>query len=107
MNTRKQIEDHIASQPEPKRGDMQALHRVILAQMPECKLWFLDGRDDEGKVVSNPNIGYGLQIIKYDDGRRKEFYQIGMSANTKGISIYVLGLKDKKYFCLLYTSRCV
>ncbi len=102
MNTRKQIEDHIATQPEPKRGDMQALHRVILAQMPECKLWFLDGRDDEGKVVSNPNIGYGLQIIKYADGRSKEFYQIGMSANTTGISIYVLGLKDKKYLAQTY-----
>jgi Domain of unknown function (DU1801) len=102
MNTRKQIEEHIATQPEPKRGDMQELHRVILAQMPKCKLWFLDGKDDEGKVVSNPNIGYGLQIIKYADGRTKDFYQIGMSANTTGISIYILGLKDKKYLAQAY-----
>ncbi len=102
MNTRKQIEEHIANQPEPKRGDMQELHRVILAQMPKCKLWFLDGIDDEGKVVSNPNIGYGLQIIKYADGRTKDFYQVGMSANTTGISIYILGIKDKKYLTQAY-----
>ena len=102
MNTRKQIEEHIATQPEPKRGDMQELHRVILAQMPKCKLWFLDGKDEQGKVVSNPNIGYGLQIIKYADGRTKDFYQIGMSANTTGISIYILGIEDKKYLAQAY-----
>jgi Domain of unknown function (DU1801) len=102
MNTRKQIEEHIATQTEPKRGDMQELHRLILAQMPKCKLWFLDGMDDDGKVVSNPNIGYGLQIIKYADGRTKDFYQIGMSANTTGISIYILGLKDKKHLAQAY-----
>jgi Domain of unknown function (DU1801) len=102
MNTREQIEEHIATQPEPKRGDLQELHRVILAQMPKCKLWFLDGKDDKGKVVSNPNIGYGLQVIKYSDGRTKEFYQIGMSANTTGISVYILGLKDKKYLVNTY-----
>jgi len=102
MNIRKQIEEHIAIQPEPKRGDMQELHRVILAQMPKCKLWFLDGKDERGKVVSNPNIGYGLQIIKYADGRTKDFYQIGMSANSTGISIYILGIEDKKYLAQTY-----
>ena len=102
MSTRKLIEEHIATQPEPKRGDMQALHRIVLTQMPKCKLWFLDGKDDKGKVVSNPNIGYGLQLIKYADGRTKDFYQIGMCANTTGISIYILGLKDKRYLVNTY-----
>jgi hypothetical protein len=102
MNTRKQIEAHIAAQPEPKRSDMLELHRVILAQMPKCRLWFLDGKDDKGKIVSNPNLGYGLQIITYADGRTRDFYQIGMSANTTGISIYILGIGDKKYLAQTY-----
>ena len=102
MNTRKQIEEHIATQPEPKRGDKEQLHRIILKQMPKCKLWFLDGKDDEGKIVSNPNIGYGLQVLKYADGRTKDFYRIGMSANTTGISIYILGIKDKRYLAQAY-----
>lgn len=105
MNTRKHIEEYIAVQPEPKRGDMQELHRVILAQMPNCKLWFLDGKDEQGKVVSNPNIGYGQQIIKYADGSTKDFYQIGMSANTTGISIYLLGIADKKYLAQTYGKK--
>ena len=102
MNTRKQIEEHIATQPKPKRGDMEELHRILLKQMPKCKLWFLDGKDDEGKIVSNPNIGYGLQVLQYADGRTKDFYQIGMSANTTGISIYILGIKDKRYLAQAY-----
>jgi hypothetical protein len=41
MNMRKQIKEYIATQPEPKRSDMQELHRIILEVMPKCKLWFL------------------------------------------------------------------
>ena len=97
MSVQEQIEKYITSQPEQKRSDMQALHRTILQIMPKCKLWFLDGKNDKGKTVSNPNIGYGAYKIKYADGTTKEFYQIGMSANTTGISIYIMGIKDKIY----------
>jgi hypothetical protein len=102
MNTRQQIKEYLDVQPESKRRDMQALHRIILERMPECRLWFLDGKDDKGRIVSNPNIGYGLQIIKYANGKTKEFYQIGMSANTTGISVYILGIKDKKYLAQMF-----
>jgi hypothetical protein len=102
MNAQGQIKEYITSQPEPKRSDMQALHHIILETMPACKLWFLDGRDDKGKIVSNPNIGYGLQTMKYSDGTTREFYQIGLSANTTGISVYILGIKDKKYLAQMY-----
>ena len=97
MTVQKQIDEYIASQPEAKRGEMEELHRAILKVKPKCKLWFLDGKNDEGKVVSNPNIGYGAYTIKYADGTTKEFYRIGLSANTTGISIYILGLEDKTY----------
>lgn len=97
MNIQKQIKDYISSQPEPKRLDIEALHKRILKLLPKCKLWFLDGKDEKGKILTNPNIGYGLQIIKYADGKTKEFYQIGISANTTGISVYIMGIEDKKY----------
>ncbi|MGC2612972.1 MAG: DUF1801 domain-containing protein [Terracidiphilus sp.] len=97
MNLEKQIKEYIATQPEPKRGDMQQLHHIIMALMPTCKLWFLDGKDEKGKTVSNPNIGYGSHTIKYANGKTKEFYQIGVSANTTGISVYIMGVNDKKY----------
>lgn len=57
----------------------------------------MDGKDESGKVVSNPNIGYGSQTLTYADGSTKNFYQIGISGNSTGISVYIMGLKDKNY----------
>jgi len=102
MNVQEQIREHIASQPEPKRSDMQELDRVIIKVNPAAKLWFLDGKDNEGKVVSNPNIGYGSRDHKYADGTISEFYQIGLSANKTGISVYIMGIEDKKYLAETY-----
>ena len=105
MNEQGQITEYISSQPEPKRSDMQELHRIILEVRPACKLWFLDGKDSENKTVSNPNIGYGFYTIKYADGKTREFYQIGMSANTTGISVYILGIDDKTYLAKTYGKK--
>jgi Domain of unknown function (DU1801) len=105
MQVQKQIESYIAGQPEPKRSDMQALHRLIRKAVPRCKLWFLDGKDENGKIVSNPNIGYGLRTIEYANGKTKPFYQIGLSANTAGLSVYILGLDDKTYLARTYGKK--
>jgi hypothetical protein len=105
MNVQEQIKAYIASQPEPKRSDMQALHQRTLQLMPACKLWFLDGKNEEGKIVSNPNIGYGSFTIKYADGKTKDFFQIGLSGNTTGISVYIMGIKDKKYLAQTYGKK--
>ena len=105
MSVADQIEAYIAGQPERKQAEMRALHRLMLDISPECRLWFLDGKNDVGKVISNPNIGYGLQIVNYANGKNREFYQIGMSANTTGISIYVMGIADKTYLSRTYGNR--
>ena len=105
MSVREQIKAYIGSQPEPKRSDMQALHRLISKLMPGCKLWFLDGKDSDGKTVSNPNIGYGHYTIEYANGKTREFYQIGLSANATGISVYVMGLEDKTYLAKAYGKK--
>ncbi|MCG2611983.1 DUF1801 domain-containing protein [Flavobacterium sp. SM15] len=105
MSIEEQIKNYITSQPETKRNDMQVLHQRILQLFPKCKLWFLDGKNTENKIVSNPNIGYGFQIIKYTDGKTREFYQIGISANTTGISVYILGIDDKNYLVKTYGDK--
>lgn len=105
MNTLEQIENYISSQPETKRNDMQELHELILQIMPECKLWFLDGKNDNNEIVSNPNIGYGTYTMHYAGGKTREFYKIGMSANATGISIYIMGIEDKKFLAQNYGER--
>jgi hypothetical protein len=105
MNIQEQITQYIAGQPEPKRTDMEALHHIIMAIGPACKLWFLDGKNSENKTISNPNVGYGLQTTTYAGGKTREFYQIGMSANTTGISVYILGIDDKTYLAQTYGEK--
>jgi len=104
MNVQEQIKELIVSQPEPKRREIQQLHDLILRVGRGCKLWFFDGKNSEGKVVSNPDIGYGSRPHKYADGTVSEFYQIGLSPNKSGISVYILGIEDKKYLAETYAS---
>ncbi|MEG1590708.1 DUF1801 domain-containing protein [Chryseobacterium sp.] len=105
MTIQKQIEEYITSHKEPKRSDLENLHQIILELMPKCKLWFLDGKSDENKIVSNPNIGYGIHIMKYADGKTRDFYKIGLSANTTGISVYIMGIEDKKYLANTFGEK--
>ncbi|MPS65820.1 DUF1801 domain-containing protein [Chryseobacterium sp.] len=105
MTIQDQIQEYISSLPESKRSDIQELHDLILGLMPKSQLWFLDGKNEEGKIVSNPNIGYGVYLIQYKDGTSKEFYQIGISANATGISVYIMGIDDKKYLLQTYGEK--
>ena len=105
MKVQEQIKQYMASQPEAKHQEMESLHQFIQQIMPACQLWFLDGKNSEGKIISNPNIGYGAYTIKYADGSSKEFYQVGLSANTTGISVYIMGIKDKTYLAQTYGKQ--
>ena len=105
MNLQEQIEKYIDSQPESKRGDMRELHRLTLQVSPECKLWFFDGKDSNNRVISNPTIGYGIHTIKYAKGKSRESFRIGLSGNKTGISVYILGLKDKKHLAKTYGKK--
>lgn len=104
MTLTEQIDDYIDNLPQAKRSDMRELQKLITKVLPDGKSWFLDGRNNEGKVVSNPSIGYGHYFMKYTDGSTREFYQIGLSANTSGISVYILGIDDKNYLAQTYGS---
>lgn len=105
MTVQDQVKTYISGLPESKQADMQSLHNSILKIKPSCKLWFLDGKDEKGKIVSNPNIGYGLLTIKYADGTNRDFYQVGLSANSTGISVYIMGIKDKKYLSQTFAEK--
>lgn len=102
MNVKTRIAEYITSLPETKQQDMKTLQKLVLKITPKCKLWFLDGKNEEGKVVTNPNIGFGSYSLKYADGSTKEFYQVGLSANTTGISVYIMGHADKGYLAATY-----
>jgi hypothetical protein len=105
VNVQAQIDRYIDAQDPPKRDDIEAIQRLILAASPNCKLWFLDGRDSDNKIVTNENIGYGTQTLKYAGGGTREFYRIGLSSNATGISLYLMGIEDRKYLPETYGGK--
>jgi hypothetical protein len=43
--------------------------------------------------------------MKHADGKTREFYQIGISANTTGISVYIMGINDRKYLAQTFGQK--
>jgi hypothetical protein len=105
MNVQEEIKKYIARQSEPRRSDMQELHQLMLRVLPTGKLWYVDGKNSENKTVSNPSIGYGLHTIKYVGGTTRDYYRIGLSTNKTGISVYILGIKDKTSLAKIYGKK--
>lgn len=104
MTVNELISNYISGLPQSKQNDLRELDIFIRKLAPKCKLWFFDGKDENGKTVSNPNIGYGSYEIKYADGKSRAFYRVGISANTTGISVYIMGIKDKHYLAKTFSE---
>jgi uncharacterized protein YdhG (YjbR/CyaY superfamily) len=105
MTVKAQIKEYISGQPEAKQKDMNELHSMVQKLIPKARLWFLDGKDEKGRQVTNPNVGYGSYTIKYKDGSTREFYQVGFTGNTGGISFYIMGLEDKSHLVKAYGKK--
>ncbi len=54
------------------------LHELILTIMPDCKLWYLEGKNEAGKQVGHPTIGYGNYTITNYGSRTRDFFRIGL-----------------------------
>jgi len=102
MDIKTQIEEYINDQPEPKKIEMQELHILILRLMPKCKQWYFDGKNEDGKQVAHPTMGYGNYTITYKDGSTREFFRIGLLATPTGLAVHIMGLEDKKFLIDAY-----
>ena len=99
------VDAYLGSHPEPKRTDLYSLHERFTSLFPGSPVSYFDGLDDTGKVVANPTLGYGTQTVEYASGSSKEVFKLGLSANKTGISIYVMGIKDKALLKSLFQDR--
>ncbi|MBP6460694.1 MAG: DUF1801 domain-containing protein [Crocinitomicaceae bacterium] len=89
------ITAHIASLTESKSSELLVLYQHISALFKNDQLWFDDGKNSAGKVVTNPTIGFGNLQLETVKGKTKDVFQVGLSAHSTGISVYIIGLKDK------------
>ena len=95
MTTEDQILHFISLQESSKQQDLLTLHELMTSILPNGKLWMEDGKNEEGKVVTNPTIGYGEFEQSYASGKKKKHFQIGLALTKHGISIYLLGIRGK------------
>jgi hypothetical protein len=105
MDIKAQIIAYIDDQPEATRADLHLLHDLMLRWLPNGKLWFDEGINAEGKVVTNPTIGYGAYMHTFADKSKREVFQIGISANTRGISVYIMGIRNTMNLAEIFGKR--
>lgn len=92
MNTQAQIDAYLQSVNELQKADLLLLSDLLSNNFINPILSFNTGIDENGKRVSNPSIGFGQYNHVFSNGVSKKLFQVGISANTGGISIYLLGL---------------
>ena len=90
------MQSYLQKLPRSKQQELQEFIRIVAQVAPKEKAIFYDGKDKEGKVVTNPALGFGSYLHHFSDGRVEQLYRIGISPNATGFSIYVLGLMDKE-----------
>lgn len=101
--TDRDVDEFLTSLPEGVRSDLITLDREIGAVMEglpralyEGKLW--GGTDQE-------IIGYGLDSYVRSDGKRVEWFVVGLALQRNYISIYVNTVEDRLYLAEKYGKR--
>ena len=95
MEINDQINTYIDSLSIETAADLRALHALMIQWLQNGKLWFDNGLNADNKVVTNPTIGYGSYPHTFANKTTKELFQIGISATKSGISVYVMGIRNK------------
>ncbi|WP_267402736.1 MULTISPECIES: hypothetical protein [unclassified Chryseobacterium] len=65
VNIQHLIDEYISHQPEQKRINLQHLHQIMLEIMPNCKLWFLDGKNVTGDCIKFKSLkNINIEVLK-------------------------------------------
>ncbi len=105
MSTAEKISHHLATLSLEKSAELSRLYQLIHGEMSTEDLQFFDGKNEQGKVIANPTIGFGQCRLTYSDGSFQDTFRLGISANSAGLSIHILGLKDKKFLADFLGTR--
>ena len=87
-------EAYIASLDEPRRGEVEQLHRLVRRTAPALE-----------PVMAFGMIGYGLYSHEYRDGRTGEWVLLGLASQKRHISLYAACESDDGNLVERYASR--
>ena len=76
-------------------GQLQAILTWMHREFPQLEQSFHDGKNEQGKQVTNPTYGFGLFEQNYANGAKKIHFRIGVAETKNGFSIYLLGIRGK------------
>jgi Domain of unknown function (DU1801) len=82
-------QDHIDGLPEPRRSQMQHLHDVIVATIPDAdvSMWNYGG----------PLIGYGSYDYTNSRGPAGRWFSVGLASRKGYISLFSMAARDGGY----------
>lgn len=87
-------EEYIAVVPEPRKSDIEALHRLIQNAVPTLKPHILSGM-----------IGYGTYRYRYASGREGDWSLIALANQKNYISVYICCVKNGTYLAESYKDK--
>lgn len=87
-------DEYIAAIPEPRRHDVEIIHRLIQKTVPALKPHILSGM-----------IGYGTYRYRYSSGREGDWSLIALANQKNYISIYVCATENGKYIAEGYKGK--
>lgn len=79
-------EAYLDTLEEPRRGEVETLHKLIRKTVPKFAPFMLGGI-----------IGYGKYHYKYASGREGDWFHIGLTSGKTGISVYVVAVDENGY----------
>jgi uncharacterized protein YdhG (YjbR/CyaY superfamily) len=87
-------DEYIARLDEPRRGQIEELHKLIRRTLPDLEPHIQSGM-----------IGYGSYHYKYESGREGDTFVVGVASNKRYISLYVMGADEDGYVAEKYRSK--
>ena len=87
-------EHYIASLEQPRRNEIQQLHDLIRATLPEHQPYIRSGM-----------LAYGAYRYRYASGRAGDWSLIALASQQRYISLYVMSTKDGAYLAEHYVGR--
>jgi hypothetical protein len=87
-------DEYVATVEDRRRTDVAALDALIRETAPDLE-----------RVMSGPAIGYGPFHYRYASGREGDAALIGLAANKRYLSLYVLCATEAGYLAETYRER--
>jgi hypothetical protein len=92
--TAKTPEEYINSIDEPRREEIESLHKFIKRVVPQYPVYLLGGM-----------LAYGNYHYKYASGREGDWCVVGLASQKNYISVYVCASDGKQYVAEKYKHK--